>query len=1101
MQKFKSVVSRRLQVQSLELRRLLAGPSLYLGTNLDPIRDYGSVPFVNVMNLARSWQTANADGSGAFNSNRIDDFELDTNGWPTQIPFEPADGSPAQLVHTIVPVYGPGEYTLIAEGTGELLFRGGGGMLVSTSPYQRSRVITLTGGRQEIPFVIHDTEFGDGFDNLFLYIQRSDPSDPITDLDLVMPGSLETYQADPFVDDYTDGLQSFGNLRFMEWNATNNSTVVSWADRTTEASATQAGRAGGTYESMIDLSNQLQQDPWITIPARANDDYVRQLAILVRDRLDPGLKVFVEYSNETWNSTFNQSSYVQSEGLALSLDSSPFTAGQKFVAKRSAEIWSIFDQEFGTESADRIVKVLASQSNNPFVSETRLAALTDPAINPTGIMPDTLAVASYFGFSVADDLVREGLVNNVTVDQIIDRLRTDLETRVPGELAAQKAFADQYDLWLITYEAGQHLIGTFANLNNNLLTEKLIAVNRDPRMYQLYQDHLDLLVEYEVALNSNFNYVYEPNRFGSWGLKENQRQSIDEAHKYRAVIDWIADNPPQNMTPRVLTDASIETIDDGDGSERIELDASRSRDFDGRILHVNWYSGGELIGSGATIDADFSVGAHVVTAVVTDDSGETSTTDVNVVVAPSTASSILAESDFAGPTPGNFIWNSFSQLNPSLATRGWSIGTATGDLGLRGVDSPGVVKFSGNFGPVETTLADAIATNAYLSFTIGVDDLRSADWMDLNGAAMTFAIQRDSFFAAKRYAITASVDGFFSDRVLFDTNVINSQGVSESFTFNLPLDGFFTEDPIEFRIYAYQGRYHQKASSLNSFSLNGSTRAAPDSGEPPVSNELFVGELPNPVDFSILVAPLSSIAGIGSAAALPIGVADNDAFTIVGGNLHIRAGIAIDFETKSSYEIAIDTTDTAGLPNRVMVPVNVIDEVEVSDVVINDGAVQRSRVTSVEVIFEGQVAVDSDAFTVINRSSGALVGYSLDVPVFSDGHTRVRLQFAGSQTEFGSLVDGNYQLTILPSKVTSQTGQNLDDSFVYGDRAVDQFYRLFADLDGDRLVGPAEFTAMRAGMFSRPGDADFIAALDYDDNGEMNPDDFAMLRLYRRMNF
>lgn len=1101
MRRFKSMVARRLQVESLEVRRLLAGPSLYVGTNLDPIRDFGSTPFVNVMDLARSWQTANADGSGAFNSNRIDDFELDANGWPTQIPFQPADGSSAQLVHTIIPVYGPGEYTLIAEGTGELLFRGGGGMLVPTSPYQRSRVITLTGGRQEIPFVIHDTEFGDGFDNLFLYIQRSDPSDPITDLDLVMPGRLETYRTDPFVDDYTDGLQSFGNLRFMEWNATNNSTAVSWADRTTADSATQAGRSGGTYESMIDLSNQLHQDAWITIPARANDDYVRQLAMLVRDRLDPELKVFIEYSNETWNSTFTQSRYVQSEGLALGLDSSPFTAGQKFVAKRSAEMWSIFEQEFGTESADRIVKVLASQSNNPFVSETRLAALTDPAINPTGIMPDTLAVASYFGFSVADNLVREGLVNSVTVDQIIDRLRTDLETRVPGELAAQKAFADQYDLWLITYEAGQHLVGTFANLNNSLLTEKLIAVNRDPRMYQLYQDHLDLLVEYDVALNSNFNYVYEPNRFGSWGLKEDQRQSIDEAHKYRAVIDWIAENPPQNRPPRILTETSIETIDDDDGSERIELDASRSRDFDGRIVNVNWFSDGDLIGSGATINADFPVGAHVVMAEVTDDRGDIATIDVNVLVSPSTASSTLAESDFSGPTPSNFIWDQFSQLSSSLQTSGWSIGTATSDLGLRGVDSPGVIKFSGNFGSVETTLSNSIATNSYLSFTIGVDERRSADWLDLHGAAMEFAVQRDSFFAAKRYAVTSSVDGFFSDRVLFDTGVITSQGVSETFSFNLPLDGFFTDEPIEFRIYAYQGRYHQKASSLSAFRLNGSTRAAPDSGEPSVVSELTVGELPGPVDFSILVAPLSSVAGIGASATLPTGIADNDQFTIVDGDLHVRAGIAVDFETKSSYEVAIDTVDSTGLTTRIIVPVNVIDEVEVADVVINDGAVQRSRVTSAEVVFQGQVAIDSDAFAVMNRGSGASVGYSMDVPVFINGQTRVRLQFAGSETEFGSLVDGNYQLTILASKITSQTGQNLDDSFVYGDQAVDQFYRLFADLDGDRLVGPTEFAAMRAGMFSRPGDAGYIAALDYDDNGELNPDDFAKLRLYRRMTF
>ena len=38
----------------------------------------------------------------------------------------------------------------------------------------------------------------------------------------------------------------------------------------------------------------------------ADDDYVYQLAALLKDKLDPKLVVYVEYSNEVWNSGFSQ---------------------------------------------------------------------------------------------------------------------------------------------------------------------------------------------------------------------------------------------------------------------------------------------------------------------------------------------------------------------------------------------------------------------------------------------------------------------------------------------------------------------------------------------------------------------------------------------------------------------------------------------------------------------------------------------------------------------------------------------------------------------------------------------------------------------------
>src|SRR2546430_10677881 len=93
----------------------------------------------------------------------------------------------------------------------------------------------------------------------------------------------------------------------MDWMQTNWNLVVTWVDRTSPARFSNATDTGVDYESIIQLANQMHKDLWINVPYHANDDYVRQMADLFRDQLDPSLKLDVEFSNEVWNSgTFGQ---------------------------------------------------------------------------------------------------------------------------------------------------------------------------------------------------------------------------------------------------------------------------------------------------------------------------------------------------------------------------------------------------------------------------------------------------------------------------------------------------------------------------------------------------------------------------------------------------------------------------------------------------------------------------------------------------------------------------------------------------------------------------------------------------------------------------
>ena len=91
---------------------------------------------------------------------------------------------------------------------------------------------------------------------------------------------------------------------------------------------------------MIDLCNRLQVDPWFCIPHLADDDYVRQFATMVRERLDPKLKVYVEHSNEVWNGQFAQARYAKEEGRRLGLSDNDFQAQLYYHSMRSVQIFA-----------------------------------------------------------------------------------------------------------------------------------------------------------------------------------------------------------------------------------------------------------------------------------------------------------------------------------------------------------------------------------------------------------------------------------------------------------------------------------------------------------------------------------------------------------------------------------------------------------------------------------------------------------------------------------------------------------------------------------------------------------------------------------------
>jgi hypothetical protein len=153
--------------------------------------------------------------------------------------------------------------------------------------------------------------------------------------------------------------------------------------------------------------------------------------------------------------------------------------------------------------------------------------------------------------------------------------------------------------------------------------------------------------------------------------------------------------------------------------------------------------------------------------------------------------------------------------------------------------------------------------------------------------------------------------------------------------------------------------------------------------------------------------------------------------------------------------------------------------------VVNDGTGQRSRVTSVTVEFTERVAITPGTFRLVRTGPGGVlspVTLVVDTSSSTANRTVARLSFAGPQTQFGSLIDGLYTLSVEGGKFEDFSG-NAGQGSVY------LFHRLFGDSNGDRTVNASDILAFRLAFLSNG------PSFDYDNNGVVDAADFLQFRL------
>lgn len=338
--------------------------------------------------------------------------------------------------------------------------------------------------------------------------------------DPFVTGFKDVHGENPWKAEFLDEIQIYTVFRFMDWAKTNNAVEAHggrtrWEDRVKKSDRLQRPMA---YEWMIDLCNRTQRGMWICVPHFADEHYMYELAKLIRDQLDPSLLCYVEWSNETWNSIFKQSHYCNEQAKQLKLppgtkwEDNLWYRGQMYHAKQTFETFRQFERAFGNQQA-RLVKVIGGTTVHAF-AQTHVWAIGSLELNPHRVKPDAYALAPYFGNGL--DGNQQDIVEMATA--AIDKRLEDVR-RVAG-------IVNPAGLRLITYEGGQHL------------KENSDTFCADPAIYRVYQRYLQQL-EQHFDLFMHYTHNGTHSSANSWGAKRFIGQPADEAHKYRALRDYM----------------------------------------------------------------------------------------------------------------------------------------------------------------------------------------------------------------------------------------------------------------------------------------------------------------------------------------------------------------------------------------------------------------------------------------------------------------------------------------------------------------------------------------------------------------------------------
>ena len=573
-----------------------------LGTNLAGFADWSSqMPFVDLFKMSRMWLTqcqywvAHPDPgcTGQWDTGEQAQLDLDEHSWVKSLP-KSEDAPIFTTVATywaMYPQFKGGRYVVLYDGEGTLNYA-----------FSAHKIDSESKPGRDVVNIVPDTNNGTA---IMVTLTATDPhktGNYLRNIRMIPEAYEQTYTQQVFTPEFLDRTRPFQVLRFMDWMATNGSDEQSWAKRPHLADAryTHYGQQRGIpLELMLQLVSTLNQSPWFNMPHQADDDYMRQFATMVRDTLDSHKKVYVEYSNEVWNTIFAQSSYALKQGRALWPDSvaDDHTVRLNWYGKRSAEMCHIWKEVFGNQ-ANRVVCVMGGQAAWSYPAEQALDCplWKEGPCKDYGI--DALAVAPYFGGYLGSSPSLNSELSGWLNDSDGGLAKLFLELQQGGVLsssptggallqakkwmATQQQVAQQRGLQLISYEGGQHIANIWNALSQGVV-DLFTKANADPRMGDVYRQYLATWQAQGGGLFMHYSDIATPGNYGAWGALSHVGETTSA--KYAALLRYLSDNNqdrdgdgvpntrdafPDNPQEWLDTDKDgignhTDTDDDGDG--------------------------------------------------------------------------------------------------------------------------------------------------------------------------------------------------------------------------------------------------------------------------------------------------------------------------------------------------------------------------------------------------------------------------------------------------------------------------------------------------------------------------------------------------------
>lgn len=478
--------------------------------------------FVDFMKQSWTWMPQDLDEEN-WEINGIN-IPVDRNGYPTEVPFAYEDKQ--YKVHTLMFFdngfgelkYPSGVYHLFFEGDGEIILDDS----INRLHFNESNIY------HEVN-IVNPTKQG-----INLIINKSNKDNPIRNIKFIMPGFKDTHEINPYHPKFLEFIEPVGTLRFMKPLYVEEYETVDWDDRTTKDHFTQSdmSKGGLSYDYIIDLCNRTGKNPWINLPHGADDNYVRELAIFLKDNLRDDLQVYIEYSNEPFNSMYAVYEYTIEQGLTEGIKAkSNHLIGAKYAAKRSIEVFDIIDDIL---HEDRFVSLLSCEFFNIDQGKATLETIYDSKYNPNHVIIDAVTVAPYFGGEIAND-IGDRITKDLSLDNIFFLLEQELDTLIYDQLLDYKALANEYEVDLIAYEAGQHFVSLFYP-EDDLLIKLMKEVNYDDRMEFMYHKLQNMWSEVNGGLICYFESVEAPHNYGDFGIIRHLNEEWEDSPKYRAIF-------------------------------------------------------------------------------------------------------------------------------------------------------------------------------------------------------------------------------------------------------------------------------------------------------------------------------------------------------------------------------------------------------------------------------------------------------------------------------------------------------------------------------------------------------------------------------------